>query len=504
MITKALTINSLYLDSVKMMLTSKELRKANGVIDAVAIMATKENKEILAATGMLVSEIASAKESEIVVVVKAIDNEHADLALGHANKLLLAPSQRDDSSEKLPQCVDEAVKVMKGANLCLISVAGKYASGEADKALDAGLHVMLFSDNVSIEEELRLKRKALEKGLLMMGPDCGTAVINGVPLAFANEIATGDIGIVSASGTGLQEVIAGLSHRGRGISQAFGTGGRDGKKEIGGLMLCACMKYLVDDLHTKVIVLIAKTPDKEVQDKLVELIKQTPKWVVVNFLKDISLPEIKNLRYCNSLDETAQVACELLGDGKQAESKMLCSESYPIKPVKGRRYIRGLYSGGTLCFEALQVYARKFGKCPASNIASEEEYKMRDVWHSEGDCFIDMGADDFTVGRPHPMIDYSLRLKKIADESADNEVAVIMLDVVLGYGAHPDPASELVPVIRALPKDLAVVCHVLGTEDDPQIMAEQVNKLIAGGARVFTSHIRAVNHALSIVEAGRR
>lgn len=504
MITKAITINGLYLDSVKMMLISKELRQAKGVVDAVAIMATKENKEILAATGMLVSEIASAKESEIVVVIKAIDNEHADLATSLANKLLLAPSQRDDSSEKLPQSIDEAVHVMKGANLCLISVAGKYATGEADKALDAGLHVMLFSDNVSIDEELKLKCKALDKGLLMMGPDCGTAVINGVPLGFANEIASGDIGIVSASGTGLQEVLASLAHRGRGVSQAFGTGGRDGKKEIGGLMLCACMKYLMDDPNTKVIVLIAKTPDKEVQDKLVELIKQTSKWVVVNFLKDISLPDVKNLRYCTSLDETAQVACELLGDGKQVEAKMLCSESYPIEPVKERRYIRGLYSGGTLCYEALQAYSRKFGRYPISNIASEAEYKMRDVWHSEGDCFIDMGADDFTVGRPHPMIDYSLRLKKIADEGADNEVAVIMLDVVLGYGAHPDPASELVPVIRALPKDLAVVCHVLGTEDDPQNMAEQVSKLTAAGVRVFTSHIKAIDYALSIVEAGRK
>jgi FdrA protein len=264
------------------------------------------------------------------------------------------------------------------------------------------------------------------------------------------------------------------------------------------------MKYLMDDPNTKVIVLIAKTPDKEEQDKLVELIKQTPKWVVVNFLKDISLPEIMNLRYCNSLDDTAQVACELLGDGKEAEAMMLCSESYPIKPVKGRRHIRGLYSGGTLCYEALQAYSRKFGRYPASNIASEAEYRMQDVWHSEGDCFIDMGADDFTVGRPHPMIDYSLRLKKIADEGADNEVAVIMIDVVLGYGAHPDPASELVPVICSLPKELAVVCHVLGTEGDPQNMAEQINKLISGGARVFTSHIKAINHALSIVEAGRR
>ncbi len=503
MIAKARIIKGLYLDSVKLMLISKELRACDGIQDAVAILATKENREILAATDMLIDAIMDAKESEIVIVVKAESDAEAELALDKADALLHAPVAKRAGKGKLAASIKSAVLNMDGADLCLISVAGKYAAAEAEKALDLGLHTMLFSDNVSVEDELKLKTKAVGKGLLLMGPDCGTAIINGVPLAFSNVVPKGRIGIVSASGTGLQEVSTGIAHRGRGISQAFGTGGRDGKKEIGGIMLCACMEYLIQDVNTDVIVLIGKTPDSVVLDKLWKLIGSTAKPVVVNFLRDMQVPELDNLCYCNSLEETAQQACVALKDNAPVVTRKLAYVFAPPTIGKGRRYIRGLYSGGTLCYEALQLYKREFGELPKSNISADEKSKLANVWHSEGDCFIDMGADDFTVGRPHPMIDYSLRLKKIADEAADPEVAVILLDVVLGYGANNDPAGELAPVLCALSKDVAVVCHVLGTDDDPQHMEEQLNKLAACGARVFNSHLSAVNEAFALLKQVR-
>ncbi|PKN71393.1 MAG: FdrA [Candidatus Cloacimonetes bacterium HGW-Cloacimonetes-3] len=504
MIAKATIIQGMYLDSVKLMLISKELRACKGVQDAVAILATKENREILAATDMLIDAIKDAKETEIVVVVKANSMAEADAALASADTLLHAKVGKRAGKSKTLNSIKSASASMEKADLCLISVAGKYAAAEAEKALDMGMHVMLFSDNVSVSDELKLKQKAISQGLLMMGPDCGTAIINGVPLAFSNAVPKGRIGIVSASGTGLQEVSCGIANRSRGISQAFGTGGRDGKAEIGGIMLCACLEYLMEDNKTDVIVLIGKTPVDAVQHKLWKLIGSSTKPVIVNFLKDMQVPEIKNLSYAASLEDTADLACKALNDSLPVEVKCFKFDFAKPNIAKDRKFIRGLYSGGTLCYEALQLYKREFGAYPKSNIAAESKDMLSNVWHSEGDCFIDMGADDFTVGRPHPMIDYSLRLKKIAEEAADGTVAVILLDVVLGFGANADPASELAPVLCALPTNVAVVCHVLGTAGDPQHIEEQLSKLAACGARVFTSHLKAVNDAFTLLKAHRR
>lgn len=497
-------IEGRYLDSVKLMLISKSLRELPGISDAVAILATRENREILAATDMLIAEITAAKETDLVVVVKADTTKNAELAVAKAEELISAPAGQGGEAEKtrVLSSTKAALKSLGTADICIISVAGKYAALEAEKALDLGLHVMLFSDNMSVADELKLKQKAISKGLLMMGPDCGTAIINGVPLAFANVVPRGKIGIVSASGTGLQELCVNIAHEDLGISQAFGTGGRDGKQEIGGIMLSACLDYLISDPHTEVIILLAKTPDPGVREVLWRQIGNSTKPVIVNFLKAIPLPDLPQMHYAVTLAETALLACN---EYKKLHNLPLNHQSKEISvslPVVAsqRKYIRGLYSGGTLCNEALQMYHNRLGCYPLSNIAAKPEERMQDVWKSEGDCFIDMGSDEFTVGRPHPMIDYSLRLKKLAQEASDKQVAVILLDVVLGFGAHPDPASELVPVLNTIPRGIAVVCHVLGTSEDPQNAVSQAERLAATGAIVFRSHEQAVKYALDVLE----
>ena len=259
---KAKIIAGKYLDSVKLMLISRELRSLKGVLEAVAIVATSENREILKASDMLAEEINSASENDIVIVIKADNAKNAAEAINKAEELINKPSADEYNQTPIPQAftLEKAIATLGGADLCLISIAGKYAAAEAEKALEKGLHILLFSDNVSIEDELSLKQKALKKGLLMMGPDCGTAILNGIPLAFANNVPRGKIGIVSASGTGLQEISSTIANLGGGISQAFGTGGRDGKKEIGGLMLTACLEYLLEDENTEVIIVIGKLP----------------------------------------------------------------------------------------------------------------------------------------------------------------------------------------------------------------------------------------------------
>ncbi len=505
---KVKIVKSKYLDSVKLMLISRELRSLPGIIDAVAILATDENREILVATDMLVEAAMQASERDIVIIAKAETLPAAEAAIAKAEELMNArPDPAVTGAGPLSATdIATAVKKMGGADLCLVSVAGKYAAAEAESAQEQGLHVMLFSDNVSLAEELKLKQRASDKALLMMGPDCGTAIINGIPLAFANVVPRGGIGLVSASGTGLQEIATGIANRGLGVSQAIGTGGRDGKKEIGGLMLLAGLDYLIADPQTEVIVIIAKTPDPEVQPLIWDKVRDCPKPVIVNFLRELTPPELPNLIYSTGLDETARLACReywiLNGRTELPEEPSATSELYPIAP--GRRYIRGLYSGGTLCHEAVESYIREFGTVPFSNVSTDPAFRLKDAFNSQQDSFIDLGSDEFTVGRPHPMIDFDLRLKRLRKEAQDPETALILLDVVLGWGAHPDPAAELVPVLRSLPPEIGVICHVLGTKDDPQNKTRQIQELATSGAKVFTAHQAAVDFALHSLAASRR
>lgn len=506
-----------YFDSVKLMLISKEIRKQKGVQDAVAIMATAENKAILKATGMLLPEFETAPENAICIAVQAetedLCREHIETVKLRLEKGLPGAAQ-NEKSEFHPRSITGAVKAFPNANLALISVAGKYAGAEAKKALEQGLHVMLFSDNVPIETEKQLKEYAVSRNLLMMGSDCGTAIINGVPLAFANAVRRGRIGLVSAAGTGLQEVSSIIHNTGEGISQAFGTGGRDGKKEIGGLMMLLCLEYLINDAATEVIVLISKVPDSEVIEKLWELIKTTNKPVVVNFLRPFDKPDLENVIATDTLAETAYKACQLLHVKQEQDAEPRKNNHNSLFPNRSlvtlpktdsRKYLRGLFSGGTLCYEAQNIYHQRLDGYAYSNAPLQLEYKLQDVWESVEDTIIDMGADDFTVGRPHPMIDYSLRLKKLEEESRDENVAVLLIDVVLGYGALLSPHLELAPMLSQIHQttDIVIICSVIGTDSDPQNRQEVIKTLQDAGAIVTTTNAEACALAVRIIQSIR-
>jgi FdrA protein len=507
-------VHGKYFDSVKLMLVSKELRKQDGVQDAVAIMATPENKAILRATGMLLPEFETAPENAICIAVKADTEAVCTSAMETVRVWLdkgLPGADRQATADYRPRSLGSAVKAFPQANLALISVAGKYAGAEAKKALDKGLHVMLFSDNVSLQTEKSLKEYAISKNLLMMGPDCGTAIINGTPLAFANAVRQGKIGIVSAAGTGLQEVSCIIHNSGVGISQAFGTGGRDGKKEIGGIMLLFCLDYLINDSATEVIVLICKVPDTEVIEKLWQLVRTTSKPVVVNFLRDYPAPNIAHVYMTQTLAETAFKACRLLHENGKSEQpaqengteSLFQNRSLVTLPTRpSRKYLRGLFSGGTLCYEAQNVYHHKLGGYAFSNAPLDSQHMLKDVWQSVEDTIIDLGADDFTVGRPHPMIDFSLRLKKLEEEAQDESVAVILLDVVLGYGANLTPHLELAPVINKIKgdTDIVVICSVVGTDADPQGRQTVIKALQKAGAIVTTTNAEASALAVRIIQ----
>jgi FdrA protein len=353
-------------------------------------------------------------------------------------------------------------------------------------------HVFLYSDNVTLMDEIPLKQTAAEKGLLVMGPDCGTAIVNGIGLGFANKVRRGSIGLVAASGTGLQQVTSRIHQFGGGITHALGTGGRDLSEQVGAMTARQGLDLLSRDPDTRVIVLVSKPPSIVVADELVKAARLAGKPVVVDFIGyKTSVREVDNVYFATSFDEAAELAVKLAGS-EPAIEPILDIDRGRFSPKQ--RYLRGLFSGGTLAYEALLIL-QDYLPVVYSNAPLDKEHRLADSLVSQANTLIDLGEDEFTVGRLHPMLDNDLRLRRLEVEASDPQVAVILLDVVLGYGAHPDPASELAPAIAAARagaeesgRYLEVVTVVTGTDEDPQDMKTQIEQLEQAGARVFTSN----------------
>jgi len=511
MIIKGIIKKGEYYDSVTLMLAAKQLGGLPGVIDSAIVMGTAENRAILESSGLLLDEFKASIDSDLLIAVKAEDEKAASTAMaeaGNALKSLRHASGRTDEAQ--PRSLDEAINMLPGANLAMISVAGRFAGDVAMRALQRGLHVMLFSDNVPLEQEVALKQYAAERGLLVMGPDCGTAIINGAPLAFANVVTRGDIGVVAAAGTGMQEVTCLISNAGAGVSQAIGTGGRDIKREVGGLMFMQGIRMLDADPETKVILLVSKPPHPEVLEKIGAEVKGLKKPVVAVFLgADPKMIDIYGMRPAATLDEAARMAVALsLGNEPPAEKDANISgmaQAEARKLANGQRYIRGLFSGGTFCYEA-QLLLQDMKDDVFSNAPTGKSRKLEDTRQSTKHTVIDLGEDEFTVGRPHPMIDFSLRNKRIIQEAQDPETAVILFDLVLGYGSHPDPLSEIVPAIKEAQgiakenkRGLLFVASVTGTDQDPQNRSKVVAWLKDNGVLVAGSNAAACRLAGKIV-----
>ena len=498
-----------YFDSVTLMRVGTEITALPGVIDAAVVMGTRSNRAILNSSGLLSARFDKAGDTDLLVAVKGETETATQSALAAVDGLLKKTvTTTTNRSESRPPSLAGALNIIPGANLALISIAGRYAGDEAMRALENGLHVMLFSDNVPLEKEIALKKFARKRGLLVMGPDCGTAIINGVPLAFANVVNRGNIGIVAAAGTGLQEVSCLISNAGAGISQAIGTGGRDVKQEVGGIMFLEGLKALAKDEQTRVILLVSKPPHKDVLRRIDRLTKTIRKPIVTSFV-GASTQEDRP----STLEEAALIAVALSqGQPRDEVVTRLVARDEEIlriakreagKRKKNQKYVRGLFSGGTFCAEA-QILFKTLLTGVYSNAPVGNAKQLRDSLVSQKHSVIDLGEDEFTVGRPHPMIDYSLRNRRILVEAADPETAVILLDVVLGYGAHPDPAAELSSVVRQASRKVSVVCSVTGTNHDPQNRSCVEAALRKAGAIVMPSNAAACKLAGQIIQYRER
>jgi FdrA protein len=494
-----------YYDSVVLMQLQRGLLELPGVEDAGVVMATQANRDLLAANNLLPDSI-SANPDDLLIVVKAKTESAATEAIEKVDELLARKKSFVVSQDFRPRSLSAAVRQLPEANFVLISVPGRYAAEVAREALELGKHVFLYSDNVSLDDEITLKRTAREKGLLMMGPDCGTAIINGIGLGFANRVRRGPIGVVGASGTGTQAVTVHIHNLGAGVSHAIGTGGRDLKSEVGAVTAHQALDVLARDPETKVIVLVSKPPSSEVATELISAAQWTGKPVVIYF---IGYPpparKMGNLNFAVSLSEAAELAIQLLVISS-SDSK---SQQIPITNY----YLRGLFSGGTLAYETLLGLQASLSPI-YSNAPITNNQLLKDPLHSEAHTIIDLGDEFFMVGRLHPMIDNDLRIRRMLQEAADPEVGMILFDVVLGEGSHLDPAGELVPVIKEIREkrletrggrdhkelgekrsgELEFVSIVIGTDEDPQNLQTQIDQLNEAGVTVFRSVTESVNY----------
>ncbi len=456
---RTLVKTSEYHDSVKLMLVARELTKLPNVRDAAVVMGTEANKSILEQSGLLTPEAQAATPNDLVIAVACLDDSAAEV-LATAEQLLAKRAEASGSGMTFrPKTLRSALKGQPDANVAVISVAGRFAADEAREALVEGLHVLLFSDNVSLEDEIALKQMAHQKGLLLMGPGAGTAILNGVALGFANRLPRGPVGVVSAAGTGLQEVTTLLARHGIGISQGIGTGGRDLREDVGGIMMLDGLEALQADPQTQVIMLVSKPPAPAVAARMIEKATQGGKPTVVCFLGG-TVPSGQGILPARTLQEAVlKAVAAVQGGGLDVQATMdreaaeLQVRAQPIADAlrSGRTRLRGLFSGGTLAYEAQVIWKETLAEPVFSNAPLEAIHRMADSSRSKGHTIVDLGEEEFTVGRPHPMIDQDLRSRRIVQEAHDPDVAVLVLDLVLGYGAHPDPASEFWPTPSGRP-----------------------------------------------------
>jgi succinyl-CoA synthetase alpha subunit len=499
---ECILLKSTYFDSVYLMALGARLGKEPGVRRTAVLMATPANQEALREFGVAADALAGAGAVDLAVAVDGNTSAQAQAALALVDGWLL--ETLDERGDERVATLDTALQVLPETNLALISVPGEYAAYEARRALDRGLHVFLFSDNVSIEDELALKRRACELGLLVMGPDCGTAIIAGAGIGFANVVRRGRIGLVGPSGTGIQQVSCLIDAAGEGVSHAIGTGSRDLSDAIGGLTTLQALDALADDDETAVIVLVSKPAGPHPRARVLDWIARAHKPVVTCFLGPEETPAA-GFRHVprRTLAGAAVAAVALARHEPEEHYPLTVADMHATPPLTGplAGYVRGLFAGGTFCYEAQQILL-DLGIEVQSNAPLRRDLALADALRGAGHCLIDLGDDLFTRGRPHPMIDATLRNERIMAEARRPGVGVLLLDFVLGYGAAADPVGDTLPAIEEARRvaaedgrELQIVAFVCGTAADPQNRVGQEAALAAAGVIVAPSSSTAARTA---------
>jgi succinyl-CoA synthetase alpha subunit len=502
-----------YYDSVFLMQVAQRISSGEGVVQAAALMATDNNKKILTEIGYSDPEIDASSATDLIIAVEAETESILDKVLANIEVWLTRPPAK--SGLRQSTSFAEALTHLPSTNLVVISVPGQYAAHEAENALSEGKNVLLFSSNVSIEDEVMLKRLAQKEGLLLMGPDCGTAIVAGIGVGFANFVRRGNIGAIGVAGTGLQEFTSLVHRSGAGISHALGTGGRDLSDQVGGLTTLAALEALEADEGTDVIALVSKPPGATTLKAILPRLQATSKPLVVCLLGVEQTPD-DSIRWASTIDNAVSMAVELAGT--ESISGLLVPEEQLIQLAneqrallgEGQDYIRGIFAGGTFCYQA-QTIMRNHGLRVHSNAPLPGMPELTDHQVSQDHTLVDMGDENYTSTRPHPMIDATYRAQRLLTDGADPKTAVLLLDFVLGYNAAKDPVGDLIPSIKEVQSaaeargtHLCIVASVCGTELDPQDFAGQEEALHQAGCVVLPTNAQASEFAARVVLSPNR
>lgn len=511
-----------YVDSVLLMAATRAMEGAPGVEWAAALMGTPANLETLKDEGFAASDLEGAGANDAILAVRAASREQCEQALSLADSALgretqAAPAARE---QRAPRSIHEAMAALSAdkksetsgpdahtgvsAGVAIISVPGAYAALEAHKALDAGLHVLLFSDNVPLADEVALKARAQDLHLLVMGPGAGTAMLGGVGLGFANVVGRGRVGVAAAAGTGAQEVMSLLHRWGAGVSHVIGVGGRDLSEDVGGRMMRLAIEALQADAGTEVVLVVSKPPAPGVARALLDGVGGEKPVVaaLIGLQERFSVPP--NVVLAGTMEEAVLASLHALGLPSPRTTEGLAetiARAAAVLPAE-RRAVRGLFSGGTLCYEAMHILARALGPI-YSNTPLHRDWSLPAPLGAH--ICLDLGEEEYTRGRPHPMIDPQARVELIGQEGGDPATAVLLLEIVLGYGAHRDPASVLAPAcaeVLSQPDGPVIVVYVLGTERDPQGYEHQRRQLLEAGCLLAPTATRAASMAVAL--ASRR
>jgi FdrA protein len=503
-----------YYDSVFLMGVNKRLSQPKGVLQTAVLMASVKNKQLLADIGIQSDQIDAAQPNDLIVAVIAESTQIVDSVLGTLDQALLAFEEKKIASHF--RTLDDGLIEKPHANLAVLTIPGEYVFREARKALDAGLNLFIFSSNVPIEEELKLKQLAAEKKLLVMGPDCGTSILNGIGIGFANNVNRGGFGAIGPSGTGLQEFTSQIHHAGFGISHAIGTGSQDLSDEIGGITTLQALDALEADSQTKVVTIIAKPPGGKTIERLLARLKTFNKPVICCFLgsRMDSVEGGDALIWAPTIDDAVLAAIQYAGEKPTTAKLELMRQERELAAksrrdwAPGQRFLRGLFAGGTFCYQSQQILGEA-GIVVHSNAPLNSHIKLADPDTSIEHTLIDMGDETYTLGKPHPMIDGTMRAQRILSEGRDPSVAVLLLDIILGYNASMDPVGELYDAIseatqtaRLQGGKLTIVGSICGTEEDPQELDLQETLLREAGVIVFHSNAKATLFCCELLKPG--
>ncbi len=507
---KTVIMRGTYMDSTFLMRVSRQINEMEGVKRATAVMGTDINKTVLSEFGALNDETSRADGSDLIIAVDTTDDISDQQIRDFVNAILEEKNKPAKGSEvkKVYSSLDALFNTGESPNLAIISLPGEYVADEAINALEKGMHVFIFSDNVPLADELEMKRIGREKNLLVMGPSAGTAIIDTISVGLMSKVRKGSIGIVAASGSGLQEVAVLVHQFGHGISQAIGTGGRDISEQVGGSTMLQGLRFLQEDTETKVIVLVSKPPHPKTAAKIYAEVSKCRKPVIILFLgSNAEEVRLSGAYAAATLEEAARMATTLdcgikpeLHDSVTLLKKELADtalkERAKLRPEQ--RYLRGVFCGGTHSEEAVALL-QQFVPNLHSNIRFGKAELLKNSRQSIENTLVDMGDEEFTKGKPHPVMDPSILNERLLQESRDPEVGVILFDLILGHSAvHPDPVGTIEETLRHIMKTskaegrpICMVASVCGTDLDPQGLEKQTIRLQNLGVKVLQSNCRA-------------